>query len=256
MKKHKRLFGPVATGKWTVLAYAADSHGGSSVTLQQHHGPYPVQGGSYTCTYPRRGGRIVAQRHVPGSLASAEETQDRRGARGEGGSEDGSHRVSTVTSAGAAGGAARRQTLSGLGRAHRRHAQGRTRCARKWVVHVDSATGRVLLIFDNVQTAGPVVGNGARAARRRNPQCLVQRRHLSAARYDTHGRRRTGDHRQRRRRRVPVRRRRERLERDDVGPPRRAPGTGGRRAALRRRRGRLLPDRPRPATVSMAPVPT
>lgn len=161
VKKHKRLFGPIATGKWTVLAHTPDGHGGSRITLQQHHGPYPVEGGSLRVHVSKEGRLDSLRNGMFPDLAQVPRKP----------------RVDLARAVKAAQKAAR--TTSPPSRPPEllvaRHdgkpyllwdvriddtRKGERGAPAKWVVHVDSATCRVLLIYDNVQTAGPVIGNG------------------------------------------------------------------------------------------------
>jgi thermolysin len=161
VKKHRRLFGPVATGKWTVLTHTADGHGGSSLTLQQHHGPYPVEGGSVR-VHVSKAGRLDSLRngmfpdlsHVPKKPKVDAERAVKAAQKAARTTRPPSRPPELLV--------ARHDGKPYLVWDVRIDdtRTGERGAPAKWVVHVDSATGRVLLIYDNVQTAGPVVGNG------------------------------------------------------------------------------------------------
>ncbi|MCC6407367.1 MAG: M4 family metallopeptidase [Planctomycetes bacterium] len=161
VKAHAELFGPVAKGKFTVLAHASDAHGGASVTLQQHHGPYRVQGGSLR-VHATKGGRLDALRSgLFPDLARVPKKPKLTAAKA----------IAAAAKATRAKGEATREPELLVVRYDGKPylawevriddtRNGERGVPAKWVVHVDSATGKVLNAYDDVQTAGPVVGSG------------------------------------------------------------------------------------------------
>lgn len=161
VKEHAELFGPIAKGKFTVLAHASDAHGGASVTLQQHHGPYRVQGGSLR-VHASKSGRLDAVRSgLFPDLARVPKKPKLSAAKA----------IAAAAKATRAKGEATREpellVVRYGGKPYLAWAvriddarPGERGVPAKWVVHVDSATGKVLNAYDNVQTAGPIVGSG------------------------------------------------------------------------------------------------
>ncbi len=161
LKAHVDLFGEVAKGRVKVIEETPDPQGGMSLTLQQYHGPYRVYGGSVRFHINKKGILDNISNRLYPDLADVPRkprvTEDR------------------------AVKAAQKRTKCRIAPERKpellvyRHG-GKARLAWEirlndtrpgargvpalWIAYVDAVTNKVLLYYDNVQTAGPVAGSG------------------------------------------------------------------------------------------------
>jgi len=162
VKKHPDLFGKGSRGRWKVIAESRDPQGGTGVTLQQYHGVYPVYGGSVRFHVNKDGVLDTVNNRLFPDLSKVPRkprlTSDQAVKVAQ--------RVTKCRSE-----PERKPELMVY-----RH-EGKPRLAwevhlndtkpgargvpAQWIVYVDAINGKALLYYDNIQTAGPVVGSGA-----------------------------------------------------------------------------------------------
>ena len=160
IKRYAVLFGAGRTLRLKPLAESSDSRGGLSVTLQQYHGEHRVYGGSIR--FHASGGVLdtVNSRLFPdlGRLPlKARVSQDRAAKVAQKAT-----RCSTKPLVDPELLVIRHKGMPHLAWDIR---LADTRAGERgapalWVVYVDAISGKVVLTYDNVQTAGPVVGTG------------------------------------------------------------------------------------------------
>src|SRR5262245_4068883 len=161
LKAHSDLFGGAAGTSLKALEQAPDPHGGTSLTLQQYHGAYPVYGGSVRFHVNKSGVLDTINNRLFPDLAKV----PRKPRVSESKAIEAARRRTKCRSA------PERQpellVYRHEGKAylawqiHLRDTRAGERGApAEWIVYVDAATGKVLLYYDNVQTAGPAVGSG------------------------------------------------------------------------------------------------
>jgi neutral peptidase B len=161
LKAHPDLFGEVPQGPMKVLEETPDPQGGQSVTLQQYHGPYPVYGGSVRFHMNQDGILDNVSNRLFPDLAKVPR-KPRVGA------EEAVKAAQRSTKCNSAPARAPELMVSRhQGEPHlvweirlNDTRPGERGAPALWVVYVDAATGKVLSYYDNVQTAGPVVGSG------------------------------------------------------------------------------------------------
>ncbi|MCK6445680.1 MAG: M4 family metallopeptidase [Planctomycetes bacterium] len=161
LKQHAPLFGPVAKGKFTVLAHSKDARGGTSVTLQQHHGPYRVHGGSLRVHVTKDGRLDTVRSSLFPDLARVPKKAKLSSTQAL---------AAALKATRAKGNSSREPELLVVRYGGKPHLawevriddarNGERGVPAKWVVRVDAANGKVLNQYDDVQTAGPTVGAG------------------------------------------------------------------------------------------------
>lgn len=161
VKQHPQLFGSLAKGKFTVLAHSSDARGGASLTLQQHHGPHRVHGGSLRVHVTRKGRLDTVRSSLFPDLS-------RVPTKAKISSEQALAAALKVTRA--KGKTTREPELLVVRYGGKPYLawdvriddtrKGERGVPAKWVVHVDATSGKVLNRYDDVQTAGPTVGSG------------------------------------------------------------------------------------------------
>ncbi len=161
LKAHADLFGNVTKARMTMLHEASDPNGGLSVTLQQFHGPYRVYGGSVRFHTNRSGvldnisNRLFADLvKVPLKPKTAAEQAVKAAQQSTGCSSAPAREPEVLVY--------RHEGAPRLAWEVRLNdtRPGERGAPAMWVAYVDAVTNKVLQHFDNVQTAGPVVGNG------------------------------------------------------------------------------------------------
>ncbi len=161
LKEHRDLFGKVDFSRMSVLHAETDSSGGHTLIFQQYHGKNAVFGGSVRVHCNRAGVLDTVSNSAFPDLAGLPQKP----------------RVSVARAIRAA------QTATKCSAEPARKPQvfvirhdGKPRLAwhielhdrrpgprgvpALWIIWVDAISGKVLFYYDNVQTAGPVVGNG------------------------------------------------------------------------------------------------
>jgi thermolysin len=161
LKAHPDLFGGSADASLKALDEAGDPQGGTSLVLQQYHGPYRVYGGSVRFHVNKNGVLDTVNNRLFPDLAKVPRrprvTEDKAIATAE--------RRTKCRS--------RSKPKSELlvyrheGKPYlawridlRDTKPGERDAPAEWIVYVDAVTNKVILFYDNVQTAGPVVGSG------------------------------------------------------------------------------------------------
>ena len=161
LKAHADLFGDSAKASLKMLKEAADPQGGTSVTLQQYHGPYRVYGGSVRFHADRKGILDNVNNRLFPDLAKVPRSPRVKADQA----------IQTAQKPTKSRGAPARQpellVYRYEGKAYlaweihlNDTRPGERGAPAQWVVYVDAVTNKVLLYYDNVQTAGPVVGTG------------------------------------------------------------------------------------------------
>jgi thermolysin len=161
LRSHADLFGKFDTQRMTVLEETPDPNGGSSVTLQQYHGPYRVFSGAVRLHASADGHLDTISNRLFPDLAGvprkpriSEEQAVRAAQRATKCSSppDKTPEVMVYRHEG-------KPLLAWEVRLVDTK-PGERGVPAHWVVYVDAVTGKVFLYFDNAQTAGPVVANG------------------------------------------------------------------------------------------------
>jgi thermolysin len=161
VKEHPELFGKVEPGRMIALEETDDPVGGHSLTLQQYHAGHPVMGGSIRFHTTKDGVLDSVSNRLFPDLASVPKEP----------------RIDEETAIKVA----QRATKCKLppmrdpqllvyryrGKPHlawevriQDEKSGDWGAPAQWYAYVDAITGRVLVTYDNTQTAGPAVGSG------------------------------------------------------------------------------------------------
>ncbi len=161
LRSHSDLFGDVSKGRMTVLEETPDPQGGLSVTLQQHHDRYRVYGGSVRF-HMNKDGILdnVSNRLFPDLGDVAREprvTVDQAikvAQRGTKCQSEPERKPELLVY--------RHQTKPRLVWEIRLNdtKPGERGVPPLWIAYVDAVNGKLLLYYDNFQTAGAVVGSG------------------------------------------------------------------------------------------------
>lgn len=161
LKAHSDLFGRIGDGRLSVLQETQDPQGGWNVTLQQYHGDVPVYGGSVRFHVNKNGVLDTINNRLFPDLRGVPRTP----------TIDADRAIKAAQKATKCQQPPERPPILLVYRYKRKPRlvwevrlndtkTGERDAPAQWVVYVDAVTGKVLFYYDNVQTAGPVVGNG------------------------------------------------------------------------------------------------
>ncbi len=161
LKTYRGLFGDVAKGKMTVLDESTDPQGGKSLTLQQYHGPYRVYGGSVRLHTTKEGTLDNINNRLFPDLAQVAKRPRVSEQQAIKSAQKGTKCQSPPA-----------QKPEVLVYRHKGKARlvweirlndtriGERGVPAQWICYVDAVNGKVLVCYDNIQTAGSVVGTG------------------------------------------------------------------------------------------------
>ncbi len=161
LKTHADLFGDWARGSLKSLHETPDSQGGMTLILQQYHGPHRVYGGSVRFHKNKKGVLDNISSHLFPDLAKVPRTP-----------RVSADRALKIAQRGTKSQSEPERPPELLVYRHDGKARlvwevrlndtrpGERGVPAMWIAYVDATSGTLLQYYDNVQTAGPVTGNG------------------------------------------------------------------------------------------------
>jgi len=161
LKGHRNLFGKIDLKRTTILEETSDPNGGKSLTLQQYHGNYRVLGGSIRFHVNKDGILDSISNSLFPDLDSVSRTPRVNFEKAIKIAQKGT-KCKTLPKTEPELLVFRHKDIPRLAWEVRLHDTkiGERGVPAQWIAYVDAVNGELFFYYDNIQTVGPIVGNG------------------------------------------------------------------------------------------------